>query len=88
MEKIGVRELRQNASRYLARVAKGETIQVTDRGRAVALLIPNPTDRWDELIANGQVKAPVDATPFSDDEPRDFGLKASEKLLRLRDDER
>jgi len=40
MEKIGVRELRQNASRYLRRVATGETLEVTDRGRAVARLVP------------------------------------------------
>jgi antitoxin (DNA-binding transcriptional repressor) of toxin-antitoxin stability system len=31
-----VRELRRHASRYLARVAKGEAIEVTDGGRPVA----------------------------------------------------
>lgn len=41
METIGVRELRQHASRYLARVANGESLEVTDRGRPVARLIPN-----------------------------------------------
>ena len=88
METIGVRELRQNASRYLARVAKGETIQVTDHGRPVALLVPNPRDRWAEMIANGQVEPAIDHTPFSDDSPKDFGLKVSEELQRLREGER
>ena len=37
---IGVRELRQHASRYLKAVQSGETVQVTARGRPVALLVP------------------------------------------------
>ncbi len=37
---IGVRELRQHASRVLRAVASGETVQVTARGRPVALLVP------------------------------------------------
>jgi prevent-host-death family protein len=40
MERIGVRELRQHASRWLARTAAGESFQITDRGRPVALLVP------------------------------------------------
>jgi antitoxin (DNA-binding transcriptional repressor) of toxin-antitoxin stability system len=39
---VGVRELRQNLSVYLARLASGTVFRVTDRGRAVALLIPLP----------------------------------------------
>lgn len=40
MERIGVRELRQHASRYLARVRTGESIEITDRGTLVAVLSP------------------------------------------------
>jgi prevent-host-death family protein len=39
MERIGVRELRREASAILRRVAAGETVEVTDRGRAVAVLL-------------------------------------------------
>ena len=39
---VGVRELRQNLSVYLERIALGETLHVTDRGRAVAILAPLP----------------------------------------------
>ena len=39
---VGVRELRQNLSVYLARIARGETLEVTDRGQAVAILSPLP----------------------------------------------
>lgn len=40
MEEIGVRELRQHASRYLARVEAGEELAVTNNGRLVARLVP------------------------------------------------
>lgn len=40
MERIGVRELRQNASRYLAQVKAGHTVEVSERGTLVALLVP------------------------------------------------
>jgi prevent-host-death family protein len=39
---IGIRELRQRASELLRRVEQGETIEVTDRGRRVAILSPPP----------------------------------------------
>ena len=42
MASIGVRELRQRASELLRRVEQGETIEVTDRGRPVAILSPPP----------------------------------------------
>ena len=43
MEVIGVRELRQHASRYLARVEAGEELGVTNKGRLVARLVPVQT---------------------------------------------
>ena len=39
MERVGVRELRHQASAILRRVAAGETVGVTDRGRPVAILM-------------------------------------------------
>lgn len=41
---VGVRELRQNLSRYLERVKDGETLTVTERGREVARLVPSGPD--------------------------------------------
>lgn len=40
---VGVRELRQNLSRYLERVKEGETLTVTERGHEVARLVPSPS---------------------------------------------
>lgn len=57
MQRIGVRELRQNASRYLDLVKAGESIEVTERGELVALLVPPPRDLTsrDRLIAAGRL---------------------------------
>lgn len=45
MNQVGVRELRQNLSRYLAQVKEGESFAVTERGREVARLLPSgPAD--------------------------------------------
>jgi prevent-host-death family protein len=57
--RVGVRELRQNLSVYLRRVLKGETLEVTDRGNAVALLTPLPerSDPIERLIAEGRIAA-------------------------------
>ena len=37
---VGIRELRLNLSRYVARVREGVEVIVTDRGRPVARLVP------------------------------------------------
>ena len=42
MIRISTRELRLHASKWLQRVEAGETIEVTSRGRTVALLTPVP----------------------------------------------
>ena len=57
MEVIGIRELRQNASAWVAKAKAGVTIQITDRGRPVARLVPlTPAEQArDKLIAEGQL---------------------------------
>lgn len=55
MEQIGIRELRQHASRWIAKAKAGATIQITDRGEPVARLVPvDPGDkRRNTLVADG-----------------------------------
>jgi prevent-host-death family protein len=57
---VGVRDLKNNLSRYLERVQDGEEVIVTDRGRPVARLsaLDHATDRLAELIASGAVRPP------------------------------
>lgn len=40
MANVGVRDLRQNLSKYLDRVKSGESLTVTEHGREVAYLTP------------------------------------------------
>jgi prevent-host-death family protein len=88
MESIGVRELRQNASRYLSRVAAGELIEITDRGRPVARLVPITDDPWQDLIAAGEVVPASRPIDVCDLKPQDYGFSGSAALQRLRSDER
>jgi prevent-host-death family protein len=88
MDRIGVRELRQHASRYLARVASGETIEVTDRGRPVAMLVPVRADEWQHLLASGRVVGPTQDGDVLDEAPADFGIDGSGALAAMREDER
>jgi prevent-host-death family protein len=59
--KVGVRELRQNLSVYLRRVEGGEVLEVTARGRSVAVLAPLPegSSALGRLAAAGRARMPV-----------------------------
>ena len=53
---VGVRELKEHLSEYVDRAARGEVIQVTDRGRPRAVLAPLPgTSRVEEGIREGWI---------------------------------
>lgn len=61
MRRVSVRDLRQHASRWLREVQAGESFEVTDRGRPVALLAPLPAGgTLDRLIAAGRVRPAKD----------------------------
>jgi prevent-host-death family protein len=57
VEKIGIRELRQRASEWVAKAKTGKVIVITDRGQPVARLMPltrNENVRY-QLIDDGQL---------------------------------
>lgn len=85
MERVGIRELRQHASRYLGRVQVGESLEITDRGRPVALLVPIRGNSWEDLIRSGRVSVPTEAGDVTDEEPIDYGVDASGRLAAMRD---
>ena len=57
--RIGIRELRDTLTATIRRVRNGETLEVTHDGEPVAILAPVPGDRIQQLIAGGDVTAPV-----------------------------
>ena len=54
--RVGIRELQQHASSVIRRVANGESVEVTDRGRPVARIVPIATGRpYDRMVAAGEI---------------------------------
>ena len=89
MTRIGIRELRQHASRYLEQVKAGGVIEVTERGKLVALLVP-PTPAVtarDRLIVSGRLIPARGALqlPLRRDVPS-ARPTASEELAEVRQD--
>ena len=79
---VGVRELRQNLSVYLARVRRGETFTVTERRHVVAVLAPaaRSSDAVDRLVAEGRaVAARREPTAL----PRALGIALDTPLSQL-----
>jgi prevent-host-death family protein len=92
MIRVGVRELRQNASAVLRRVIGGESVEVTERGRPVALIVPlpEPDDLVERLISQRLAKP---AKGNLSDLPSPLKLRPgsrlpSEVLAELRSEER
>lgn len=89
MTSVGVRELRQRASELLRLVEAGETVQITDRGRPVAMLAPLPAGPLSRLRAAGEVEAARDDSFFEPPLDLEDEVEApSAVLARLRADER
>lgn len=91
MTSVGIRELRQRASELLRLVERGETVEITDRGRPVALLTPTPHGSpLERMRAVGDIET---ATGDLEDLPEPLVLPAgteppSHVLARLRSSER
>jgi prevent-host-death family protein len=93
MDDVGVRELRQNLSVYLRRIAQGETLRVTDHGHPVALLTPirhTSESVLDELEAQGRLIRPSNPRrrPLPKPLPPTPGAPSlSEVLQQMRDED-
>lgn len=55
---VGVRELKAKLSEYLTRVAAGEELTVTDRGRPVARIVPFADTTLQRGFDEGWIEAP------------------------------
>jgi prevent-host-death family protein len=91
MERIGVRQLQQNAAAAMRRVRRGERLQITDRGRPIAVLSPaDAGDALEALDAAGRLtRAQEDFLELPD--PIRVPARtesASNRLMRLRSGER
>ena len=76
MASTGIRDLKDNLSRYIRRIEAGERIAITAHGRVVAELVPPGTgtgrsgaSRFDELVAAGVIRPPMEAGDPTEDWP-------------------
>ena len=69
--RIGIRELRQHASVYVDLAEKGYTVDITNRGRLVAQLVPvrEPDSPLERLIAAGIIEPAEEPGGIGDLEP-------------------
>lgn len=89
MSEVPVRELNQNTAGVLARVKRGEQVDITERGAVVAHIIPAQVNPLAELVASGKLHPPTLSGPI----PRPSGPvrtdhEAGQLLREMRDDER
>lgn len=90
VDQVGVRDLRDNVSAVLKRVAGGEPIEITDHGHPIARIVPlRYRNIVDQMVAEGR------ATPAEGDLLEEGPLpippgapSMSEALAELRADER
>ncbi len=86
MSEVSVRELHQDTAGVLARVQRGEEIDVTEQGVVIAQLVPAPAHPLADLIAAGTLHPPTRNGPV----PRPTGpvRGGSNVLQQMRDNER
>src|ERR1700731_1528264 len=92
--RIGIRELRQHASVYVDLAEKGQTVDITNRGRLVAQLVPakEPESPLERLIAAGIIEPAEEPGNLLDVDPLPplppGKPTATEILLQMREEER
>lgn len=89
MPQIGLRELSHHTAQVVDRVRHGETIEITDHGRAIFRMVPvKPADSLlDRLVAQGRVVPPTTEEwpdQVLEDRPE---LNLSDIAVSLREDE-
>lgn len=86
-DRVGIRALQQHASEVVRRAAAGEVIDITDRGRLVARIVPAKESGLEALRAAGLVRPATrswaDLPPLVDLGP---GPSMSEILDEMRED--
>ena len=91
MDSIPVRQLNQDTAGVLARVERGESLEITSRGRTIARLVPATPpelDELDDLIAAGRGVPATITAPFGLPEGPVEETDAGDLLSMLRDEER
>ncbi|WP_131765519.1 type II toxin-antitoxin system Phd/YefM family antitoxin [Candidatus Protofrankia californiensis] len=88
---VGLRELRHNTSEVLARVRRGETVDVTEYGRLIARIVPvedrTPIPIMSQLVESGKARLATRPGYRPRMRPSGGGDRLGEALEALRDEE-
>jgi prevent-host-death family protein len=86
---VPIRELNQDTAGVLARVEAGEVVEVTNRGRLVARIVPVASDVLADLVAAGIIMPAGDPSPIPPPSlVAPIGSDAGALVRAMRDDER
>jgi prevent-host-death family protein len=89
VEQIPIRTLNQDTAGVLARVEGGEVVEITNRGRPIARIVPIAADSLADLVAAGIVLPPTVTGPIPvPDVAAPPGAESGELISTLRDEER
>lgn len=89
MEQVPVRQLNQDTAGVLARVERGETVEITRHGTVIGRIVPAARGELDDWIAQGRVvPAAVPGPVPLPVQPAVSGSEAGRLLGELRDEER
>ena len=87
--RVGIRELKQHASSVIRRVVSGEPVEVTDRGRPVARIVPiEASQPYERMVADGEIEVGTGRWNAIEPLPPLPGRSLSDALADLRSDER
>jgi len=89
VEQVPVRERNQDTAGVLARVERGETVEITRHGKVIGRIVPVAVGELDDWIAGGRVVPATVAGPVPMPVQRaPEGEDAGRLLRELRDEER
>ncbi|WP_083935912.1 type II toxin-antitoxin system Phd/YefM family antitoxin [Saccharomonospora halophila] len=77
MESVGIRELSHHTSRYLAQVRAGKSLEITERGRVIAVMSPAEDSEGPRTprprIGGYRSEKPLTAEEIDEELARGFG---------------
>ena len=89
MEQVAVRELNHDTAGVLARVERGETVEITRHGSVIGRIVPAVLGELDDWIAQGRVVPATVTRPIPmPTQPAVPGAEAGRLLREMRDEER
>jgi prevent-host-death family protein len=90
MEQVAIRTLNQHTTDVIARVERGQVVEITNRGRPVARIVPiAATETMADLVADGVALPPTITGPIPMPAvAATSGSEAGALVSGLRDEER